>query len=174
MNRFDWTKCSAIAEILGAVAVVITLLYLSVQTRYLATQTEQSTAATEAAVRQEVLATDQELIFKIIEYPALNRRTNLTDEERVQVSAQITAMVRTRENYWLQRRNGVLDDETWISYRNSLASVVFASEYGRAVWREFVARGSFDEGFTSEVDEWVAGLDIVDRDTVFPTPDVGQ
>lgn len=42
MRKVDWTKWSAIAEISSAIAIVMTLLYLSVQTRYLAEQTEQT------------------------------------------------------------------------------------------------------------------------------------
>ena len=42
MKTVDWTKWSAIAEIFGAIAIVVTLLYLAVQTQYLAEQTEQN------------------------------------------------------------------------------------------------------------------------------------
>ena len=42
MTKIDWTKWSAIAEILSAVAIVVTLLYLAIQTQYLAVQTEQN------------------------------------------------------------------------------------------------------------------------------------
>ena len=45
MNRFDWAKWSAIAELFGAIAILCTLAYLDIQTRYLAEQREQNMAA---------------------------------------------------------------------------------------------------------------------------------
>lgn len=42
MKKIDWTKCSAIAEILSAIAIVVTLLYLADQTKQLRAQTEQN------------------------------------------------------------------------------------------------------------------------------------
>ena len=47
MTKIDWTKWSAIAEILSAIAIVFTLVYLSTQTRYLADQTAQSIVQTQ-------------------------------------------------------------------------------------------------------------------------------
>ena len=42
MSKVDWTKWSAIAEILSALAIVVTLLYLADQTKQLRAQTEQN------------------------------------------------------------------------------------------------------------------------------------
>ena len=42
MKNVDWTKWSAVAEILSAIAIVLTLLYLADQTRQLKVQTEQN------------------------------------------------------------------------------------------------------------------------------------
>ena len=156
-------KVSTLAELVTAVAVLVTLGYLSVQTR-------QNTAAIESAVRQNVLSAEQLQIYEFIEYPSLNKRTGLTAEEKVQVSAHIVALLRTREIYWLQYKNGVLDGETWVSYRRALLPVVFTSEYGRAVWANLSAGGSFNSEFRRHIDDWVAGLDIIDQDQVLYTP----
>ena len=51
MKRVEWGKWSAIAEILSALAILVTLGYLAIQTRYLAVQTEQNTAALVAGNR---------------------------------------------------------------------------------------------------------------------------
>ena len=160
-------KISAIAELVSAVAIVVTLGYLAVQT-------QQNTAAIEATVRQGMLAGDQQQLYQWIEHPNLNKRTNLTELEKVQVSAHITAFIRTRENHWLQYENGVLDESTWLSYRNAMIPVIFSSEYGRAVWNEFTLRGRFDQEFVRQINEWVFGLEIVDSDEVLPTPDVAK
>jgi hypothetical protein len=55
MRQIDWTKWAAIAEILSAIAIVATLLYLAIQTELLAVQTERNneiaTASAEAEIR---------------------------------------------------------------------------------------------------------------------------
>jgi hypothetical protein len=51
MTNVEWARWSAIAEILSAIAIVITLLYLADQTRQLRVQTEQNSAALEAQSR---------------------------------------------------------------------------------------------------------------------------
>ena len=142
-----WAKWSAIAEILGAVAVVVTLLYLSAQTRYLATQTQQNTAAIQASVRQAMLSEDRESLYKIIEYPFLGRACGLTEEQKVQTQAYLFAFLRMRENYWIQYQNGVLDESTWESYKQPLSSVVLDSEFGRNLWRSAAAGSALEPGF---------------------------
>jgi len=153
VNKIDWAKWSAIAEILGAVAVVVTLLYLSAQTRYLATQTEQNTAAVQASVRQAMLSEDRESLYKIIEYPFLGRACDLTEEQKTQTRAYLAAFLRMRENYWIQYRSGVLDQATWESYREPLSSVVLDSEFGRNLWRGVSASSGFEPGFRKLMDE---------------------
>ena len=95
-------KWSAIAEILGAIAVLTTLAYLAVQTRYLAVQTEQNTAAIQAGVRQEMLATELDIPGREIEYPSLalvgRDGQPEADEERVQLNAYLLSLLRVRES----------------------------------------------------------------------------
>lgn len=55
MKDVDWTKWSAVAEILSAIAVVATLLYLAVQTQHLAEQTEQNNVLMEAQAGYNML-----------------------------------------------------------------------------------------------------------------------
>ena len=47
MKQIDWTKWSSIAEILSAIAIVVTLIYLADQTNQLAVQTDQLALQTE-------------------------------------------------------------------------------------------------------------------------------
>ena len=55
MKKIDWTKWSAIAEVLSSVAIVATLLYLVIQT-------QQNAAAIQASSRQTMLMADWEVL----------------------------------------------------------------------------------------------------------------
>ena len=105
------TKLSAVAEIVSSLAILITLIYL-------AYQTQQSTAALLSNSRQETLNAELTFISQSLEYPYLNTTVteeeiaSLTREERAQMFLISVSLFRTRENYWLQYRSGVLDEET--------------------------------------------------------------
>ncbi len=52
----NWTKLSAISEILSSVAILVTLIYLAIQT-------QQNADATQADTRQAILAADQQFLM---------------------------------------------------------------------------------------------------------------
>ena len=161
MKNFDWTKWSAIAEISSAVAIVVTLGYLAIQT-------QQNTAAIQASVRQSMLEADRESLYMQVQNPFLFRRSGLDEEQQLQLIGFMTAFMRTRENFWIQYQKGVLDQDTWESYRGALVIVIFSSEFGRRVWERQTASGLvFDRGFVDAINTWVAGLRIQDRDPIW-------
>ena len=67
-----------VAEIVGVIVIAVTLIYLAIQTK-------QNTAAVRSSVRQAVLEADRESIRMFIEYPSLNKLTNLTAEEETRL-----------------------------------------------------------------------------------------
>ena len=61
-----------------------------------------------------------------------------------------------RENHWFQYQNGILDEGTWISYRQALRGVVFSSEVGRSLWQEAIETDTYAPGFRDSVNELLA------------------
>ncbi len=151
------------AEIISAIAIVISLIFVGLQVRQSASETALNTNAIQSTVRQAILSEDRESLYIVIEYPFLNKRTNLSPEQEIQLTAFLVALIRMRENHWLQFQNGVLDEATWLSYRFPLLRSVFSSEFGRNVWQE----NAFDPVFVESINEWVNGLTIVDSDVMF-------
>jgi len=157
MTKIDWSKWSAIAEILSAVAILITLVYLAVQTRYSALQTQQNTAALHSNSRQEILNAEVDLLYELMERPFVieqwrSETDSLTPNQRIQADLAGTAYFRMRENLWLQYRNDVIDDETWQTYRGILVGNLADSEVLRELWNRIGERG-FVEGFYEEITE---------------------
>lgn len=149
-------KLSALAELVSAVAIVVTLGYLAIQTR-------QNTAAVQAAVRQSMLIEDRELLFKQMEFPFVaageyNER-ELTREEQVQLISFLVAMVRVRENQWLQYQNGVIDEATWATYRVPL-EIILSQPFSREWWQVRSKAGEFTEGFVNDVNDLLADMPI--------------
>jgi hypothetical protein len=140
-------RVSAIAEIVSSIAVLGTLVYLAVQTT-------QNTAAVQASTRQAMLAEDRELLALRLQFGVnelMGREVgSLSDSEKDRLSTWLVAFLRNRENQWLQRQNGVIDEETWRTYSVAVAPIL-SYEITRPWWEKRASSGEFDPGFTDFV-----------------------
>lgn len=153
----NWEALSAISEVLGAVAVLLTLIYLAMQMR-------QNTASVQANTRQAILQEDQQFVFRAMDDPELillRFKPNLTDEEKIRLSMYLITFFRLRESNWRQYRNGVLDEPTWTSYLQSLRA--FASPRVRAWLANDAIAQMLDPEFVSMVKAFLALCPSVER-----------
>jgi hypothetical protein len=145
-------KLSAVAELVSSVAIVLTLGYLAIQT-------QQNTTAIQATVRQAMLGDDLAIIRQQSDFPnatvARYGGSELTDEALIELNSFLLSIVRVRENQWLQYQNGVIDEQTWLTYQTALTAV-FATEFTRSWFRNRSERGEFDQGFVDSVNELLA------------------
>jgi hypothetical protein len=126
MIKFDWTKWSAVAEIVGAMAVVITLLYL-------AAQTKQNTAAIAASVRQEMFANDLKYLSDEMEFRSCQLEGDNMWSSPECLTVSFLIFLRSRENNWLQYRDSVIDKDTYETY-NKVLSEALSSPEGSELW----------------------------------------
>jgi hypothetical protein len=155
----NWDMISAIGEILGSAAVLVTLIYLTVQTR-------QNTNSIQANTRQAVLEADMQYLWKIVDNPeliALRLKSDISDMEKTRFGAYLLSFLRIRENLWFQHQNGVLDDTTWESYRRNIAPIL-ADPRSRKFWTNFVVNSQrLDSKFIALVDDLLADTPLVER-----------
>jgi hypothetical protein len=155
----NWTMLSAIGDILSSAAILVTLIYLAIQTR-------QSANATQANTRQAILTGDQQLLTLIVNNPDLylaRYKPNLTDDEKIRLGAYLVTFVRMRESNWLQYQNGVLDEATWGSYRNSIVPFLDGPR-SRSWWQKYVRdQKAFHPEFISLVDALLANAPAQDQ-----------
>ncbi len=112
----NWDALGAIGEIVGSVAVVITIAYLAVQMR------QSRRFAKSASVNQSRAAvidflrglSDNTEIAKI--YSAgMKDRSSLEDHERLRFDLVIFQMLRITETAYLEHQDGFISDEIWQS-----------------------------------------------------------
>jgi len=142
-------KISAVAEIISSVAIVITLIYLTVETR-------QNTDALLAMSQQAALDADLSWLSTQIEYPELMGQVddpNLSQEDWARTQAYLVQYLRIREFAWFQYQNGILDEPTWQSYLRPTANV-FASERARTYL--YTGNYSGDPEFMEYLRNWFA------------------
>ena len=118
----NWEAIGAIGEIIGAIAVVVSVLYLAFQIR-------QNTQATQGATIQGVTDTIQrenrwssdlgEVFLKAIESP-----DTISKVEAFQVGEWLTAAMSARQNEYLQYRRGLIDKEMWEASRGIIQTIM--------------------------------------------------
>jgi len=143
-----------LAEVIGNLVVVITLVYLALQIH-------QGTAILRSEARQAQVTTDQNGVYLFVEHPELGelfRQEAAPDfPQKTKLIFWIIAQMRVREHEWLQYKSGALDEETWISYRDVIYFVL-GTKRSRSMWalcKEYFNSDFVDmvEGMLTEVPE---------------------
>ncbi len=114
----------AIGELIGGIAVVISLVYLAVQIR-------QNTQTVRASAYQSILAVSVQARLMVAQDPLLCRRMleglrdseKLTDEEKAQLRQTISAMLRLFENVFFQYRRSMVEEQIWESWRAAMIAM---------------------------------------------------
>lgn len=126
----NWEATGAIAELIAAIAVVTSLVYLAVQVRH-GIATARSTAYQEVYrdLRDSFTSSDYDPILKLFN----NER--LTEEELKGLPKILLLRMRAYENWWVQHRDGVLTDEIFFTYITHMENTL-ASSVARNWWRD--------------------------------------
>lgn len=154
----NWDRTSAIAEILSSVAILVTLVYLTIEIN-------QNAEATRADTRQAILQSDQEFLRLFIDDPELHLmwyKPQLNDVEKVRLSYFLITHMRMRESNWFQYLSGTLDARTWHSYRATIV-VVLSAPNTRTWWRNYGVKLLFDPDFIALVDDLLADQPVTDK-----------
>lgn len=143
------TAIAAWSQIAASVAVLLTLVYLTIQVR-------QSATLMRAESRQALMIYTQQEIFKAIDYPeiqlSLADANEPSSEAKIRLSNWLNAVLRAREHEWLQFRNGVLDADTWNSYKQVIPTILLGTGRARDWWSNF-GHGQFHPAFCQLVNE---------------------
>lgn len=145
----DWVVWSAVAQIVGSAAIVITLIYLAMQIR-------QNTDAMQAAAREAIAERDVEWLYSLVDNPELGplfrKEEPLTEVEASRMNASLVAFMRIRETNFRQYKSGILDKETWANYRSSIVRGPLSQPLAR-VWWDNHGKQMFDPALSEQISE---------------------
>lgn len=148
----NWDAVGAIGEIVGALAVVMTLIYLAVQVRQSTNATQAVSIQTASSLDQEfllALGTDQSRALLWAAY--LSAPESLTDEQRLQGAYLMASFVRRLENIYIQQRLGALSKEGWESRQAMFNGI--ARSAGYAAYLDSPPGGFINEDFRRYMSE---------------------
>ena len=145
----NWDAISAVGEILGAIAVFVSLIYLAIQTR-------NNTKALRSSAFHQVRESFSEVSLAMVSDPTMGLLVNraimndpsLTDEERIRYEYFLTTFVRRGESAFFQSSEGTLQMETWIGIKETIA-ISLANEYGQAWFKSSSSR--FTKDYVAEI-----------------------
>ena len=109
----NWDAIGAIGEIVGALAVVVSLVYLAIQIK---AQNNESKAATVQHALDgyaSAISRLQDPDLAEIWIAGIEDFDSLSDAQRLRFTMYLTAALRMVENAYYQWQNQRLDDETW-------------------------------------------------------------
>jgi len=127
----NWEAIGALGEVVGAGAVVVTLIYLAGQVRH-------ATRAAQAAAVQTASALDQEFLLAIGQDAETARiwttymfgdPSTLSEDEQARGFFLMGSTIRRLENVHLQHRLGTISDEVWESRLGMYRSVAQSPAY---------------------------------------------
>ena len=158
----SWEAIGAVGEILGALAVVISLGYLATQIR---TQNQESKIASV----HEILAAYRETIVSLqhgetasIYIKAIQDYNSLNDIERIQFVALCQSMFRVWEEAYFQWKRGRLEDGYW-NGMNTLILDFLATPAAQEAWN--VRKHAYTPEFCTWVESQPTGTYILREET---------
>ncbi len=155
----NWDAVGAIAELVGAGAVVLTLIYLSIQLRQNTSQVKHSTVATEVAAYQDMIGRISELNALRVTSSELTDLIlrgdkdleGLTENESSRYFTWTITLLRHGDMGFFLYERGVIDYERATSSMGPLIGA-FQQEGFLLVWNQVKEVGLFTSGYIDFLD----------------------
>ena len=153
----NWDAIGAIAELAGAIGVVLSLVYLAIQIRQNTGQMERTARAARGAAYQDALANSQSYLTPVGENGelaeifrmGLQDCDKLSEAERFRFMWIIGGYVTNMDNVFYQHQDGVISEERWQVTLNSLRWFIRNPGF-KQWWPEF-DKSTMSPGFVAIV-----------------------
>lgn len=122
-SQMNWEALGAVAELLGALGVVASLVFVGLQVR-------QNTRSMRASTYDSMVRSNGEWLAAVIADPALadgfeaavEDWSGVKAEDRARVMYLLTQLFRHWENSFFQHRQGTLDADLWATWEGIILS----------------------------------------------------
>ena len=148
---------ASIGNIVAAIAVVMSLIYLSRQVR-------QTTLIAKSSVRQRMVEQTHDELYQLVHDAELRdswrRDVKLSGEAQSKLAFFLAAGMRQREWEWFQYRDGIINQEVYRAYHEVIGFHLGAPRTRN--WWATVGRLGFNSEFVTEVDALLANRPLTD------------
>ena len=147
MTLQDW---GALGELVGGVAIIVSLIYVGLQIRHNASATRGATNQAFAAQYSELLLTLTQTEVREVYWRGLPGLSNLEGSEMAGFSGFMASIFRTYEAFYLEKREGRFDSEMWEGY-TALFADLLSHRGPREYWE--LRRHQYSVAFGKVVDD---------------------
>jgi hypothetical protein len=154
----NWDAIGAIAELLGAVGVIASLIYLGIQIR-------SNTRAAKVAAYQQTLVASRDIGLAVMAhsdlFETMVRRWGLTDQEEIDKTREsfyFTMYLYNWESYVYQHDQGMLEDRMWEVHCARIRSFLVRNPNFFDWWSKAADRTQFTPRLQGLIGELVASI----------------
>jgi hypothetical protein len=168
---------AAVAEIVGAIAVVVTLVYLSIQVRHSKKSLDANTTAIRGQVISDVTKNMQDHMMMVVQgrdvasvVQKMATEDELEPDDALLLDMLLTAMFVARQNEYFQWKQGMLDESVFRSLHHIIFTILgtpsgihwWRHEGSKLVAPEFVefVDQLVAENLTSPLSSWKTAIQI--------------
>ena len=166
LHEMNWDSIGAIGEVIGAIAVLATLIILVFQVK--GARAEISLQM----IREIKRHNNEDIKFPIkdpkhlqVHIKAQRDYRGLSEEDRLFWSVWLFSWITQTEDAWLARNQGIANMQ-WVDNYLEGVALVLRSDGGRKVWPNI--RGFYDKEFALEVDRAISKSKVSWLDVILP------
>jgi len=154
-----------IAEIVGGIAVVVSLIYLAVQVRQNTKSIRNSTLQANTALWSSVLVSLSEPELVKAYAVGMSGKTDIKPMQYTQFFLICRCLFVAFENQYYQYTQGALDRETYRGYERSMSYQLLSFAGFRVWWQQ--SRDAFSPAFVDHVDQLIEKAPLLRPDDYF-------
>lgn len=145
----NWEAVGAIAEILGSLTVIGTIIYLAIQVRHAAAVAKAT--ARQSAAQMSIDAAMVSLDSQILSRAAMKatKEEELTPEELSNYIRWVWVRMRAVENSYYQYRQGLLDSDIWRGNAYTIVGHLGAGSVAEPHWDRISM--AYSDSFVDEI-----------------------
>ena len=145
----NWEAVGAIAEILGSLTVIGTIIYLAIQVRHAAAVAKATArqSATQMSIDTVVASLDSQILSRAS--MKATREEELTPEELSNYLRWVWVRVRAAENSYYQYRQGLLDPDIWRGSAYTIVGHLGAGSVAGPYWGRIST--AYSDSFVDEI-----------------------
>ena len=160
----NWDAIGAVGEIVGAIAVLVSLVFVGLQVRHSALQTQKSNVLARADMTERAMRTFGDTVIELARSQELAvafrkvmfKPSDLTDEELTTVLAYFNVWLHRHRTAFVSVSEGLIDARVMTDFDNTTKWYLTAPAF-REEWKRNQSNGLF----TGEFSDHVEGL--IDR-----------
>ena len=154
----NWDAIIAVSELIGTLAVVISLIYLAAQVR-------QSNLNSQEQTRQRMMELANSHLSLVINNSEISEafiESEISKTDSIKLSAWLTALFRAREFEWFCYKNGTIDEDMFKTY-SGVIPYILGTERARKWWNIHSSINEFNPDFCTYVNEMMKDAPYMDQ-----------